>query len=119
LVGVFLSHAINTALGRVSLMGQRGKSNDSKIAVWTPRESLCQTTRTRERPNSTNSPHTRTVLPPHTTVKRITRPDTSIPSKRWNMPIKPFSGRRKPIANLRRQRRKHKRVWARREQSAS
>jgi len=35
-----------------------------------------------------DSPHTPTVLPPRTTEKKITRPDTSIPNKRWNMPIK-------------------------------
>jgi len=40
-----------------------------------------------------------TVLPPRTTAKKITRPDTSIPSKRWNMPIKLSSGRRKPIGS--------------------
>jgi hypothetical protein len=33
--------------------------------------------RTKELPNTTNSPHTRTVLPPRTTGKKITRPDTS------------------------------------------
>jgi hypothetical protein len=41
----------------------------------------CQMTRTKELPISTNSLHTRTVLPPRTTGKKITRPDTSIPSK--------------------------------------
>ena len=38
-------------------------------------------TRAEELPSTTNSPHTRTVLPPRTTGKKITRPDTSIPNK--------------------------------------
>ncbi len=38
-------------------------------------------TRTKELPSSTNSLHTRTVLPPRTTGKKITRADTSIPNK--------------------------------------
>jgi len=46
-----------------------------------------------------NSPHMRTVLPPHTTGKKITRPGTSIPSKPWNMPIKLSSGRKKLIGS--------------------
>jgi hypothetical protein len=44
-------------------------------------------TRTRELLSSTNSPHTRTVLPLRTTGRKITRPDTNIPDKHWNMPI--------------------------------
>ncbi len=44
-------------------------------------ETLCQMTRAEELPSTTNSPHTRTVLPPRTTGKKITRPDTSIPNK--------------------------------------
>ena len=43
---------------------------------------LCQTIRTKELPNSTNWLRTRTVPPPRTTAKKITRPDTSIPDKR-------------------------------------
>ena len=38
-------------------------------------------TRAEELPHTTNSPDTRTVLPPRTTGKKITRPDTSIPNK--------------------------------------
>ncbi len=38
-------------------------------------------TRAEELPRTTNSPQTRTVLPPRTTGKKITRPDTSIPNK--------------------------------------
>jgi hypothetical protein len=34
---------------------------------------LCQITRTKKLPNFTNSPHTPTVPPPHTTEKRITQ----------------------------------------------
>ncbi|HXM96181.1 MAG TPA: hypothetical protein VOA64_18320 [Candidatus Dormibacteraeota bacterium] len=56
-------------------------------------------TRTKELPNTTNSLHTRTVLQPRTTARKITRPDTSIPNKRWNMLIKLSSGRKKPIGS--------------------
>lgn len=45
-------------------------------------ETLCQTTRTKE-------------LPRFTTGKKITRPDTSFPNKRWNMPLKHFNSRKK------------------------
>ena len=38
-------------------------------------------TRAEELPHTTNSPGTRTVLPPRTTGKKITTPDTSIPNK--------------------------------------
>jgi len=53
----------------------------------------------KELPNSTNSPHTRTGAPPLTTGKKITKPDTNIRNKRWNMPIKLSSGRKKPIVS--------------------
>ena len=46
-----------------------------------------------------NSPHTRTVLPPYAMEKKITRPDMSIPNKRWNMPIKLSNGRKKLIGS--------------------
>jgi len=85
------------AAARVSPIEQVGKWNGSKIELTA--ETLCQTTRIKELPNSTNSPHTRTVLPPRTTGKVITKPVTSIPNKRWNMPIKLSSGRRKPIGS--------------------
>ena len=65
-------------------------------------------TRTKELPSSTNSPHTRTVLPPRTTGKKITRPDMNIPNKHWNMPIRLSSGRRKLIGSLKSQRGSHK-----------
>jgi hypothetical protein len=64
--------------------------------------------RTKELPNSTNSPHTRTVLPPRTTGKKTTRPDTSFPNKRWNIRIKLLSGRKKLIGNPRSQQGSHK-----------
>src|ERR1700694_1217819 len=67
-------------------------------------------TRTEELPSTTNLPHTRTVLPPRTTGKKITRPDTNIPNKRWNMPIKLSCGRRKLIESPRSQRGSHKDV---------
>jgi hypothetical protein len=54
---------------------------------------------TKELPNSTNSPPTRTVLPPYTTGKKITRPDTSIPNRRLNMPIRLSRRRKKLIGN--------------------
>ena len=69
---------------------------------------LCQMTRIKELPNSTNSPHTRTASPPRTTRKEITKPDTSIPSKQWNMPIKLSSGLKKLIGNPQRRRGRHK-----------
>jgi len=65
-------------------------------------------TRTKELPSSTNSPHARTVLPPRTTGKKITRPDTNIPNKHWNIPITLSSGRRKLIASPKSQRGSHK-----------
>lgn len=58
-------------------------------------ETLCQTTRTKELPSSTNLQRTLTVLPRFTTGKKITRPDTSFPNKRWNMPLKHFNSRKK------------------------
>src|SRR5260370_7368789 len=61
-------------------------------------------TRTKELPSSTNSPHARTA------GKKITRPDTNIPNKHWNIPIKLSSGRRKLIASPRSQRGSHKGV---------
>ena len=64
--------------------------------------------RTKKLPNITNLPHKRTVLPPRITGKKITRPDTSIPNKRWNMRVKPCSGRKMLIGSLRRQRGNHK-----------
>jgi len=70
--------------------------------------------RTKELPNTTNSPHTRTVLPPRTTGKKITRPDTSFPNKRWNIRIKLLSGRKKLIGSPRSQRESHKGAWTRR-----
>jgi hypothetical protein len=42
---------------------------------------------------------TRTVLPPHTMGKKITRWDMSIPNKRWNMPIRLSNGRKKLIGS--------------------
>jgi hypothetical protein len=85
----------------VFLFEQFGKSIRSKMdgRPGQGRETLCQMTRTKELPNSTNSPHTRTVPPPRTTGKKITRPDTSIQNKRWNMPIKLSSGRKKLIGS--------------------
>lgn len=56
---------------------------------------LCHQTRIREPPNSTNSPHTPTVLPPHSTRKEITRADTNIPDKSWNMLPRLLSGHKK------------------------
>lgn len=56
-------------------------------------------TRTEELPSTTNSPHTRTVLPPRTTEKKVPRPDKSIPNKHWNMPTELSSDRRKLIAS--------------------
>jgi len=56
-------------------------------------------TRTKELPSSTNSPHTRTVLPPRTMGKKITRPGTNIPSKPWNMQIKHSNGRKKRMGS--------------------
>jgi hypothetical protein len=61
-----------------------------------------------------NSPHTRTVLPPRTTGKKITRPDTSFPNKRWNIRIKLLSGRKKLIGSPRSQRGSQKGAWTRR-----
>jgi hypothetical protein len=40
--------------------------------------------------------------------KKITRPDTSIPNRQWNMPIRPLSGRKKLIGNPRSQWGSHK-----------
>jgi hypothetical protein len=77
-------------------------------------ETLCQVSRTKELPSSTNSPHTRTVLPRRTTGKKITRPDTSIPNKHWNIRIKLLSGRKKLIGSPRSQRRSDKGAWSRR-----
>jgi hypothetical protein len=70
-------------------------------------------TRTKELPISMNSPHTHTVPPPRTMGKKIIRPDTSIPSKHWNMPIKLSSGRKKLIGSPRSQRGSHKSVRTR------
>jgi hypothetical protein len=53
----------------------------------------------------------RTVLLPCTTGKKIIKPDTSIPGKQWNMPIKRSGCRKKPIGNLRNQRGSHKDAW--------
>ena len=53
-------------------------------------------TRTKELPNSTNSRPMRTVLRRYTTGKKITKPDTSIPNKRLNMP-RGLSRRRKKL----------------------
>src|ERR1700730_1418074 len=61
----------------------------------------CQTTRTKELPNFTKTPHTRTAPPPRTTENRITRPDMSTLSKHWNMPTKLSSCRRKLIESPR------------------
>jgi hypothetical protein len=61
-------------------------------------------TRTKELLSSTDSPHTRTVLPPRTMGKKITRLGTSIPSKPWNMPIKHSSGRKKRMGSPQSQR---------------
>ncbi len=54
------------------------------VARWVAPQELerpCQMTRAEELPRTTNSPHTRAVLPPRITGKKITRPDTSIPNK--------------------------------------
>ena len=59
----------------------------------------CQMTRTKEPPSSTNLPRTHTVPLPYTTGKKTTRLGKSIPSRRWSMPIKPSSGRKKLIGN--------------------
>jgi hypothetical protein len=56
-------------------------------------------TRTKEPQSFTNLPHMRTVLLPHTTGKKTTRPGKSIPNRRWNMPIRLTSGRKKLIAS--------------------
>ena len=56
-------------------------------------------TRTKELRSSTNLPHTRTVQPPRTMGKKITRPGRSIPSKPWNMRIKHSSGRKKRMGS--------------------
>src|SRR5207253_4821423 len=79
---------------------------------WPPQEleTLCQMTRTEDLPSTTNLPHTRTVPPPRATGKKITRPDTSIPNKHQNMPIRLFSGRRKLLASPRSQQESHKGV---------
>jgi hypothetical protein len=61
-------------------------------------------TRTKELPSSMNSPPTRTVLPPRTMGKKITRPGMSIPSKPWNMPIKQSSGHKKRMGSPQNQR---------------
>jgi hypothetical protein len=74
----------------------------------------CQETRTNELPNSMNKPHTRTVLPPYITGKKITRPDTSIPGKQWNMPIRLSRRRKKLFGSPRTQRRSNKGAWPRR-----
>jgi hypothetical protein len=66
-------------------------------------------TRTKELPNSTNLLHTPTVLPLYTTEKEITKPGTNTPDRRWNMPLKPSSARKKLIGNQRSQRVSHKR----------
>lgn len=47
-------------------------------------------------------------LPPCITEKEITRLDTSIRSKQWNIPIKLCNGRKKLIENLKSQRESHK-----------
>src|SRR5271157_5278432 len=57
--------------------------------------------RTKELLNSTNSPRTRTVPRPRTTGKKITRADTSIPSKHWSMRVKLSSGRKKRFGSPR------------------
>ncbi|HXM92914.1 MAG TPA: hypothetical protein VOA64_01465 [Candidatus Dormibacteraeota bacterium] len=69
-------------------------------------------TRTKGLRNFTNSLRTRTVLPLRTTGKKITRQDTNIPSKHWNMPIKLSNGRKKLIGSPRSQRGNHKRASA-------
>jgi hypothetical protein len=51
--------------------------------------------RTKELRSFTNSPHTLTVLLPPITEKKVTRPDTNTPDKRWNMPTKLCNGRKK------------------------
>jgi len=58
--------------------------------------------------NSTNSPHMRIALLLCITEKKITRLDTSIPSKQWNIPIKLSNGRKKLIENLKSQPESHK-----------
>jgi len=72
----------------------------------------CRMTRTKELPNSTSSPHTPTELPRCTTGKKITRPGTSIPNKRWNMRVKPCSGRKTLIGSPRKQRGSHRAAWS-------
>src|ERR1017187_5956482 len=62
-----------------------------RIELRPGRKTTMPSNHTKERPNSTNSPHTLIVPPRRTTGKRITRPDTNIPNKHWNMPIKPFN----------------------------
>ncbi|MGA2300591.1 MAG: hypothetical protein ABSG77_07850 [Candidatus Acidiferrum sp.] len=56
-------------------------------------------TRIKELLNSTNSPHTHTALLRRTTGKKITKPDTSIPSKHWSMRARLSSGRKKLIGS--------------------
>ena len=59
----------------------------------------CQMIRIKEPLISMNSPRTRTVPLPHTTGKKTIRPDMSIQNRRWNMPIKLSSGRKRLIRN--------------------
>jgi hypothetical protein len=54
-------------------------------------------TLTKELPSSTSLLRTHTGLRPRTTRKAITKPDTNIPNRRWNTPIKLRNGRRRLI----------------------
>jgi hypothetical protein len=56
-------------------------------------------TRTKELPNSTNSPHTHTALLRRTTAKKTTKPDMSIPNRHWSMRIRLSSGHKKRIGS--------------------
>ena len=75
-------------------------------------ETLCQLTRMKKLPNSTNSPHEHTVLLLPITGKKITRPDSIIPKRRWNIRIRLLSCRRKLMENLSTQRGSHKQLFS-------
>jgi len=70
-------------------------------------------TRTKGLPNFTISQHTPTGLLLRTTRKKIIRPVASIPNRRWNMPSKLFSGRKKLTGSPSSQRTRRKVAWTR------
>jgi hypothetical protein len=64
-------------------------------------------------PNSTNSPRKRIVLPLRATGKKITRPDSIIPKRRWNIRIRLLSCRKKLIEGPKSQQDSNKQLFSR------